>query len=502
MSAATDTIKFIETLHIPTGPLAGQPLKLAPFQKDFIKGALADDVNIGVLSIGRGNGKSALVAAIALAELLGVIKQQPLREILVAAKTRDQAQITWAYAQAFCKTLPADVLKRIQYKRSPRLEIEYHADGGGHVLRAIAADGKGILGASPTLIICDERGHWPEPKGTDLENALLTALPKRRGRALIVSTSASTDQHPFSLWLDNPQDGVYRQQHKAPPDLPADDIASLKAANPGYAHGLVDIKDLQKAATRAIQRGGTALTSFRLYNRNERISSEARQMLLMPDDWRHCEAIELPPREGPCVVGLDAGGSASMSAAAYYWPQTGRLETHAWFPSNPNLSDRGLNDSVGNAYVEMQQRGELSVLGDQTVPVANWIGAAIAKVSDQPISAVVADRFKAAELKEGLTAAKVAAPIVWRGMGFRDGNEDADRFRRAVYDRQITHAPSLLMRTALSESVIFTDPAGNIKLVKGRANGRIDVVAAAIIAVAEGARQNARPKTKPRLAWA
>ena len=191
-----------------------------------------------------------------------------------------------------------------------------------------------------------------------------------------------------------------------------------------------------------------------------------------------------------------------MSAAAYYWPQTGRLETHAWFPSNPNLSDRGLNDSVGNAYVEMQQRGELSVLGDQTVPVANWIGAAIAKVSDQPISAVVADRFKAAELKEGLTAAKVAAPIVWRGMGFRDGNEDADRFRRAVYDRQITHAPSLLMRTALSESVIFTDPAGNIKLVKGRANGRIDVVAAAIIAVAEGARQNARPKTKPRLAWA
>ena len=34
----------------------------------------------------------------------------------------------------------------------------------------------------------------------------------------------------------------------------------------------------------------------------------------------------LPPREGECILGVDLGGSRSMSAAALYWPATGRLE--------------------------------------------------------------------------------------------------------------------------------------------------------------------------------
>lgn len=503
MSAVSDTIKFIETLKIPTGPLSGQPLKLAPFQKTFIKGALHPNNNIAVLSIGRGNGKSTLVAAIALAELLGVIKQQPRREILIAAKTRGQAKIVWSYAQLLCQTLPGEILSRIKYKSTAPQEIQYHADGGGHVIRCIAADPNSNLGESPTLIIMDERGHWPEPKGSELENTLITSLPKRRARALMISTSAQNDQAPFSLWLDNDLPGVYRQEHKAPPNLPADDVASLKAANPGVDYGLVDIEDLNRAAETAIKRGGHALLSFRLLVRNERINAEARQLLVTVDEWRGCEVEQLPDREGQCILAIDAGGSASMSAAAYFWPLTGRLETHGWFPTNPDLLSRGQNDAIGNSYVEMQQRGELSVLGDQTVPVAEWIGAAVARVADQPIGAIVADRFKAAELTEGLRAANVTAPVVWRGMGFRDGNEDADRFRRAVYDRQLKHVPSLLMRTALTESVIFTDPAGNIKLVKGRSNGRIDAVAAAIIAVGEGARQMAKPAAKaPRMAWA
>lgn len=62
MLNTTKAIRFLETLAIPEGPKAGDKVKLAPFQKQFVKGALADGVNVAVLSIGRGNAKTALSA--------------------------------------------------------------------------------------------------------------------------------------------------------------------------------------------------------------------------------------------------------------------------------------------------------------------------------------------------------------------------------------------------------------------------------------------------------
>lgn len=64
MKASTKAIRFLEILTIPEGPLAGQRLKLAPFQKQFVKGALADGINVAVLRIGRGNAKTALCAPV------------------------------------------------------------------------------------------------------------------------------------------------------------------------------------------------------------------------------------------------------------------------------------------------------------------------------------------------------------------------------------------------------------------------------------------------------
>jgi hypothetical protein len=68
---ATKATKFLERLEVPEGPLCGRRLKLAPFQRKFIKGALAKDTSIAALSIGRGNVKTALSSGLALGALLG-----------------------------------------------------------------------------------------------------------------------------------------------------------------------------------------------------------------------------------------------------------------------------------------------------------------------------------------------------------------------------------------------------------------------------------------------
>lgn len=115
-----------------------------------------------------------------------------------------------------------------------------------------------------------------------------------------------------------------------------------------------------------------------------------------------------------------------------------------------------------------------------------------------PITCMTADRYRQAEFEEALAAAQIRVPVVWRGQGFRDGGEDCERFRSAVFDGQVQVLPSLLLRSAFADAVTLSDPAGNMKLAKARSTGRIDAAAATVLAVAEGARRRARPVARVR----
>ena len=200
---------------------------------------------------------------------------------------------------------------------------------------------------------------------------------------------------------------------------------------------------------------------------------------------------------GPCVWGVDLGTSAAQSAVAAFWPESGRLESLAAFPSEPTLTERGLRDGVGNLYAECARRGELLALGQRSVDVTALLRAALERLG-RP-SRVVADRWRQAELLDALDAAGVPlAALDLRGQGFKDGAEDVRAFRRACADGRVTPVPSLLLRSAMAEARTISDPAGNSKLSKGSQGGRRlrardDSAAAAILAVAAGVRQPAKP---------
>src|SRR5690349_11785786 len=77
LSRPDRVIRFIESLKVTSGALAGKSFLLGDWQKEIIREWYATDadgcriVRTGLLSVARKNGKTGLVSAIALAHLLG-----------------------------------------------------------------------------------------------------------------------------------------------------------------------------------------------------------------------------------------------------------------------------------------------------------------------------------------------------------------------------------------------------------------------------------------------
>ena len=239
-----------------------------------------------------------------------------------------------------------------------------------------------------------------------------------------------------------------------------------------------------------------ALATFKALRLNMGTADTRENVLVDPFSWERCEARQLPERRGPLVLGLDLGGSGAFTAAAGYWPATGRLEALATCGGVPDLTTRGRRDQVGALYSRMAVAGDLLVQPGRRVPDYGVFITGVLRRWGAP-AVIVADRYKAPELRDALDAGRMprGRPFVVRGMGWKDGAEDVRRFRRAVQEERIRAPRSLLIRGAMSEArVTGPDPGGNWKLAKNTQGGRRlrardDVAAAAILAVAEADRR-------------
>jgi phage terminase large subunit-like protein len=94
LSRADRVIAFLQTLPITKGVLVGRKMKLLPGQRRFVEaiyGRLDADgrrqIRIAIKSEPRGNGKTGLLAGLALCHLLGP-ESEPRGEIYSASYTK------------------------------------------------------------------------------------------------------------------------------------------------------------------------------------------------------------------------------------------------------------------------------------------------------------------------------------------------------------------------------------------------------------------------------
>ena len=478
-------------LIIPAGhPLAGEAMTIPDFGQDFLVDALSHRESL--LCMARKNAKSAICAILALGYLVGPLRQKGWRGA-VASLSKDKANELRLQIEQIAI---ASGLTGLDFRRSPQPGYILSPTGQFDVLSA----DKGAGHASGyDVVLVDELGLFPE-NARALMAGLRSSISARNGR--IISISVRGDSVLLQEVLDRADlPSVAVHLYGSPDDCDLDDVEAWQAANPG----LGTIKSLEYMQDEAARVRVTPAdqSSFRAYDLNQALDP-ARTMIVTPSDWQGIVTDTPADKAGPVVVGVDLGGTASMTALVAIWVKTGRMEAWGAFGNNPSLEDRGVGDGVGSRYRDMFDRGELSVYPGRNTPVESFLKDCFEKLKGYRILALGCDRYRQGELLDAVDKSGFkVGEIELRGQGASttaDGSADIRSFQRLVYGKKLSTSESLLLASAIKESTLRYDGAGNPALDKGRSKGRIDPLSAGVIAAGLAEKYlNVKQAKRPRL---
>lgn len=474
-------------LKVPVGLRAGQPFRLLPFQRSFLADALAPGVRTACLSTARKNGKSGLVAAIILAALLddGPLHRARWRGLAVSLNARLSGEL-WGQCREIAAASGISTLtfhggahRAIVGANEARVEFLATGRSAGH---ASGAD----------LALFDELGLTSDRDRALLDGLRSSVSAREGGRLLAISVrgrSPLLDEMRERAEAGEP--GVVFHLHAADPGAALDDRAAWKAGNP--ALGELKEESYMATAAREAQAAPGSAPGFRALDLNQSVAPDEVPLLDL-DTWRRCVVVEAPPATGEAVIGLDLGANASMTAAAVFYPSTGRFEAHGLFPGIPTLAERAERDAVGSLYQQMVDRGELEIApGVRVPPVGVWLAGLMtrAQADGARVVAVIADRYRQSEAKDALGGVPgiQQVRVVFRGTGAHakaDGSADVRAFQAECAEGRLKARSSVLMTAALRGSRLRFDEGGNPALDKREQRGRIDAASAAVLAVGYG----------------
>ena len=480
MTRGEKVCAFIERFCvIPEGSLVGQPIKLAEFQRKFVL-AIYDNLagtRRAYLAIARKNGKSALIACLLLAHLVG--PEAVLNSQLVSgARSRDQAALVFNLAAKMIELSP-ELRKIVRIVPSGKrliglpMNTEY---------KALAADGTTAHGLSPVLAILDEVGQVRGPQD-DFIDAITTSQGAHEKPLLIaISTQAPTDADLFSIWLDDAERSedasIVSHVYTAPEGCELDDEKAWAAANP--ALGLFrSRRDVEEQAAQA-KRMPSAENTFRVLTLNQRVNMVAA--FVSPCVWK---AGNGAPGEldGAVYGGLDLSATTDLTALVLTCRKDGLLHVlpFFWMPQD-SVQEASRRDKA--PYDLWVREGLLRTTPGKVIDydhVARDIGEITAGLS---IAKIGFDRWRMDRMHQALARQGVDLPLEPFGQGYMSMSPALDALEADLLKECVRHGGHPVLAMCAANAVAVRDPAGNRKLDKAKATGRIDGLVA--LAMAEG----------------
>lgn len=514
---AQAVIDFIELLKVPSGDGQGKPIRLRPWQKQFIFDVYAPQeggrrrVRRAIFSVARKNGKTALIAALVLAHLIGP-EAEVNGEIYSAATDREQAGQVFKFARQMVEMEPEFAPNGSAPLTVVPSTKTIVCKGNGSFYRALSAEAGTKHGLNPSVWIYDELA---QARDTELYDVLNTSQGARNEPlGFVISTQSPDPEHPLSKLIDDGlranSPSVAVHLYAAPED--ADDLmdeAAWAAANPalGDFRKIEDVRALAEEATRQLSKEAP----FRNLYLNQRVDQTSP--LIARSEWKACEVAGAEPhgllRKGERIyLGLDLSAKVDLTSLVAVSAEYGDDRVRAWhWKPYDYLVDHQKRDAFD--YPTMYKAGWLSAPRGKVIDFGD-VAQAISQISqDYEIVGIAYDRHKIDMLLKELgqigieayrdekEARAGAVRMVDWGQGFIGMGPAVDALEESVIRRRFKHDGNPVLGFCFANAIVAADSAGNRKLDKAATRFRIDGAVAAAMALGLKYREVVVPDAAP-----
>ncbi len=483
---ADRAVRFVKNLKHTKGEWAGQPFNLLPWEEKIIRdlfGTVREDgtrqYREAYISVARKNGKTEMCGAIANYMLFA--DGEMGGEVYCSAGDQDQAKLVYDAARVMVEQEPT-LLKYSKILPSTK-RIIYH--NRNSFMRAISAEAYTKHGYNPSTAFCDELHVWPS---RDLYDVLKTGMGARRQPLLISITTAGYDKHSLCYeiyqYAKKVRDGLvedpsfYTAIFELEEDEDWKDEKNWYKSNPGLGvYRYLD--EMRQEFARACQLPSYENTFRRLYL-NQWTEQETRWIPV--EKWDACdERLDAEALRGLlCYGGLDLSSRVDLSAFVLCFPlgDSFAFLPHFFIPQD-TIRERSLRDRV--PYAEFQRQGLVTATPGNVIDY-EFIKAKIRELGQKyNLIEVAYDRWEATQISIQLQ--EEGLKMIPMGQGFQSMSAPTKELEKLILGKKIIHGGNPVLRWMISNVVVKPDPAGNLKLDKGKSSDRIDGVVGAVMAL-------------------
>lgn len=484
---------IMDMCRVPEGALVGQPVELRDWQIEIIKGIYDTPTRRAIISFGRKNGKTALAAFLLLLHLVGPEKRLN-GQLYSAGQSREQAAILFRLAALVVRMSP----NLSQYVVIRDTAKELLCPELGTKYRALSAEASTAYGLSPVFVVHDELGQVKGPR-SELYEALETASAAQESPlSIVISTQAPTDGDLLSLLIDDAKTKADPETklwlYTAAEDVDPFSEDAIRAANPAYGD-FQNPKEVRKQAETA-RRMPSAENAYRNLILNQRVNMN--NPFISRAVWdANAGAPDYGVFDRDVFVGLDLSARHDLTAAVAVRKKGDKW--HVWptfFVPQQGLLERSQRDRV--PYDVWAQQGHLVLTPGSTVDyefVAHWL---VEFCEDHGVKSIRFDRWRMDVLKAELARIGVELPMEEFGQGYKSMTPALDTLEAELVEGNLLHGAHPVLTMCAANAVAVSDPAGNRKLDKSKATGRIDGMVALAMAIG-GAAQSMVEQRKPLL---
>jgi len=487
---------FSSVLKLNGGEFEGKPFDLLPWQR-FVVGSmfgwLGPDgtrrFRSAYVETAKGSGKSPLAAGIGM---LGLVADGEARaEVYSAATKKDQAMILFRDAVAMVDQSP-ELSKRLTKSGTGERCWNLAYMAAGSFFRPISSD-DGQSGPRPHVALVDELHE--HKTNTVLE--MLRAGTKSRRQAMVVMITNAGSGKAGPCWANHEYGervarGEIQDDSFFPyicaldeKDDPFADESCWPKANPSLQGAdLPGAKYIREQVTKA--RGmPSAEALVRRLNFCE--WTDAESPWISREVWKGSQqAYEVEDLRGRrAIAGLDLSSTTDLTGLVFLVEpveevEPWRIVPFAWLP-DADLQRKSDKDRV--PYVQWKAEGLLDTTPGRAISKRVILQKLSQMCEFFEVISCAYDRWRIEDLIQLAEDDGIALPpMVPFGQGYKDMSPAVEEFERMLLNGEVAHNGHKVMTMCAGNSVTVTDGAGNRKLSKEHATGRIDLMVAAVMA--------------------